>query len=172
MKRITKGAFKVLLLIGILFNVLACTGAKYTLKGGKIPGMTFSIENFENTAPLGNPNLSIVVQDLLRERLLRESGLKYVPSDGDAHFTGVIVNYAITPVLGTGAQTVNLNRLTITLKVTYANKVENKNDFERTFSDFDDFDSSEDINAKEEELIKTIGTKLVNQIFNQVLVDW
>ncbi len=166
-----KNTFKILSLLLVLF-LTACTGAKYTLQGGKIPGTSFSIENFENNAPLGNPNLNIVVQDLLRERLVRETSLKYVPSDGDAEFTGVVTNYTITPVLGTGAETVSLNRLTITLKVTYSNKIDNKNDFEKSFSDFDDFNSSDDISAKEEELIKSIGTKLVNQVFSQVLVDW
>jgi hypothetical protein len=156
----------------VFISLSGCTGARYTLKGGKIPGISFSIENFENIAPLGNPNLNIVVQDLLRARLLRETSLKYIPSDGDAHFTGTITNYTITPVLGTGSETVNLNRLTITLKVSYANKIDNKNDFEKTFSDFDDFNSSDDINAMEEVLIKKIGDKLVNQVFNQVLVDW
>ena len=152
--------------------MMGCAGIEYTMKGGKVPGTTFSIENFENAAPLGNPNLNIMVQDVLRERLLRETGLKYKPSDGDAHFTGTITNYTITPVLGTGESTANLNRLTISLAVTYSNKVDDKNDFSRTFTDFDDFESSEDISAKEEELIKTIGDKLVTQIFNEVLVDW
>ena len=158
-------------LASIIF-MMGCAGIEYTMKGGKVPGTTFSIENFENAAPLGNPNLNIMVQDVLRERLLRETGLKYKPSDGDAHFTGTITNYTITPVLGTGESTANLNRLTISLAVTYSNKVDDKNDFSRTFTDFDDFESSEDISAKEEELIKTIGDKLVTQIFNEVLVDW
>ncbi|MFT6716517.1 MAG: hypothetical protein ACJA0Q_001159 [Saprospiraceae bacterium] len=142
------------------------------MEGGKIPGETFSIENFENTAPLGSPAISIWVQDLLRDRLLKETRLKYLPEDGDAHFTGTIVSYTITPVLGTGSTTADQNRLTISLKVTYSNEVNEKNDFTKTFTDYNDFNSSEDISSKEEELIETIGNKLVSQIFNEVLVDW
>lgn len=157
----------------LLLFTFGCRGIQYTFKGGTIPGETFSIENFENVAPLGNPNLGIWVQDLLRDRLLRETNLKYVPENGDANFTGVIAGYKITPVLGTGeSATADLNRLTITLKVTYSNGVNDKNDFEKSFSDFDDFLSTEDISSKEEELVETIGNKLVNQIFNQVLIDW
>ena len=65
----------------ILSLVLFSTSCRvqYTLKGGTIPGKTFSIDNFENIAPLGNPSLSIWVQDLLRDRLLKETNLKYVP---------------------------------------------------------------------------------------------
>lgn len=167
-----KNYLKIIPLAVLVFSLAACTGARYTMKGGKVPGTSFSIENFENIAPLGNPNLSIAIQDLLRARVLRETSLKYVPSEGDAHFIGTITNYTITPVLGTGAETVSLNRLSITLKVSYLNKVDDKNDFDKSFTDFDDFNSSEDINTMEEELIKKIGAKLVDQVFNQVLVDW
>lgn len=156
----------------ILTALSACVGIGYTMKGGKIPGDSFSIESFENNAPLGNPNLNIIVQDLLRDRLVKETDLKSVANDGDANFTGTITNYTITPVVGTGAATVNLNRLTISLSITYSNAVNPKNDFTKTFTDFDDFDSSEDISIQEEALIETIGNKLVNQIFNQVLIDW
>ncbi len=150
----------------------SCIGFGYTLEGGTIPAKSFSIENFDNIAPLGNPALSISVQDLLRDRLLKETSLKSVSSDGDVNFIGTVVNYTITPVVGTGSSTVSLNRLTISLQITYSNKVDDKNDFVKTFTDFDDFDSSSDITSEEDELIQSIGAKLVNQIFNQVLIDW
>ena len=161
-----------LFLFFVTISLSACLGIGYTLKGGTIPGTTFSIENFENNALLGNPNLNIMVQDLLRDRLLKETNLKSVSVDGDANFTGTITNYTITPVVGTGEATVSLNRVTISLMVSYTNSINGKNDFTQTFTDFDDFDSSLDIASEEEELIKTIGDKLVNQIFNQVLIDW
>jgi len=169
---IKKTTFTSLLLACIIYISYSCTGFQYTLKGGQIPGKTFSIENFENVAPLGSPAISIWVQDLLRNRLLKETSLKYKPEEGDANFTGTIVSYSISPVLGTGSTTVDLNRLTIGLKVSYSNGVNDKNDFTKTFTNYDDFKSSEDISVKEEELIKSIGNKLVSEIFNEVLVDW
>lgn len=156
----------------LTFLNISCTGFKYTLKGGTIPGKTFSIENFENRAPLGDPALNIWVQELLRDRLLKETNLKYLPEDGDANFTGTITGYTISPVVGTGQATADLNRLTITLNVSYENTVNDKNNFKKSFTDFSDFESSQDISAVEEELIETIGNKLVDQIFNQVLIDW
>lgn len=169
---IKKTTLTSLLIVCVLYVSNSCTGFQYTLKGGKIPGKTFSIENFENIAPLGSPTISIWVQDLLRDRLLKESSLKYKSEDGDAHFTGTITSYAITPVLGTGGVTVDDNRLTISLKVDYSNGVNEKNDFTKTFNDYADFKSSEDISLKEEELIETIGKRLVDKIFNEVLIDW
>lgn len=156
----------------VLFISTSCTGFQYTLKGGKIPGSTFSIENFENIAPLGSPSISIWVQDLLRDRLLKETSLKYKSEDGDANFVGTIVSYRISPELGTGDNIVDLNRLTISLKVVYSNGVDEKNDFTKTFTAYDQFKSDEDISLKEEELIETIGEDLVSQIFNEVLIDW
>lgn len=150
----------------------SCTGFSYKFTGGTVKGETFSIENFENIAPLGSPSITIWIQDLLRDRLLKETSLKYKAEDGDAQFSGTIVSYSIAPVVGTGSTTADLNRLTISLKVTYSNSVDEKNDFTKTFTDYDDFKSSEDISTKEEELIETIGNKLVSQVFNEVLSDW
>jgi hypothetical protein len=169
-----KTQYKTLLFFaGVICLISSCDVFKYSMEGGEIPGETFSIENFENTAPLGNPAVSIWVQDLLRNRLLKETKLKYKPEDGDAHFTGTISSYSITPVVGTTAgATVDLNRLTISLKVSYTNGVDEKNDFSKTFTDYYEYDSSEDISTKEQELIELIGEKLIAQVFNDVLVDW
>ena len=162
--------FSLLILLSCTFS--GCTGFSYSLKGGSVPGKTFSIDNFENIAPLGSPGISIWIQDLLRDRLIKETSLKYVPENGDAHFQGTIVSYTISPVLGTGGTTVDLNRLTVGLKVTYTNSVDEKNDFAETFTNFDDFKSSEDISTQEEELISSIGNQIVNKVFNKVLADW
>jgi len=168
-----KTQLKSLLFIGIMFLTGSCTTFNYSMEGGNIPGKTFSIENFENIAPLGSPAVSIWIQDLLRDRLLKETNLKYEPEDGDAHFTGTVSSYSITPVVGTTVgETVDLNRLTISLKVSYSNGVDEKNDFSKTFTDYYEYDSSEDIASKEQELIELIGEKLIAQVFNDVLVNW
>ena len=160
----------------LLFIALACIviGCKvsYSFRGGEIPGQTFSIESFTNTATLVNPNLAIVMQDELQERFTNESNLKYTDGVGEAHFQGVITKYAITPVQGTGTETVALNRLTISVKITYSNSENDSQDFDKTFSSFDDFESTQDFSSIEDELMKTISEKLVALIYNETLMEW
>ena len=162
---------KKLLIIAISFVALACK-VTYSFRGGQIPGQTFSIESFTNTATLVNPNLAIVIQDELQEKFSNESNLKYTDGIGDAHFTGSIINYSITPVQGTGAETVALNRLTIKIKVSYANSENNNQDFDQTFEMYDDFESTDDFSTVEDKLMKSISEKLIDQIYQKTMTEW
>lgn len=155
------------------FLLISCAGIpKYSFRGGEIPGQTFSIESFTNTAALVNPNLAIVMQDELQKKFTNESNLKYTDEKGDAHFKGVITAYTITPVQGTGNETVALNRLKISIKVTYTNTENSDQDFNKLFEFFDDFESTKDFSSIEDELMKTISEKIVDQIFNNTLMEW
>lgn len=150
-----------------------CAGVpKYSFSGGDIPGESFSINNFPNNAQIVNPNLSIELQESFRKKFTSESNLKFVEANGDAHFEGEITGYSISPVQATGDQIAALSRLTIRLHVKYSNSTNPANDFDKTFSDYADFESSEDFNSIEDELVEEILKKLIDQIFNQVLIDW
>ena len=161
-----------LLIIAISIIISGCAGVSYSFRGGEIPGKTFSIESFTNTASIVNPNLAIVLQDELQERFTNESNLKYTDGTGDAHFQGMITSYKITPVQGTGSETVALNRLTITVKITYVNSVDGQQDFDKTFTSYDDFESTEDFASVEDDLTTKISKKLVALVYNETLKEW
>lgn len=163
---------KNIFLITLSVIILTACKVSYSFRGGEIPGETFSVESFTNAASIVNPDLVIVLQDELQQRFTNESNLKYSDSEGDAHFEGMITNYSITPVQGTGDETVALNRLTISFKVTYTNKVNGGQDFDKTFTNYEDFEAAEDFSSVEQELIKKISQNLVDLVYNQVLVDW
>lgn len=160
-----------LLIILVSLIALSCK-VSYSFRGGQIPGETFAIESFTNTATLVNPNLAIVMQDELQERFTNESNLKYTDGIGDAQFKGVITNYRITPVQGTGDETVALNRLTITVKITYVNSTDGSQDFDKSFTSYDDFESTEDFSSIEDALMETISEKLVALVYNETLMEW
>lgn len=160
-----------ILIITLSLIALSCK-VSYSFRGGQIPGKTFGIESFTNTASLINPNLAIVIQDELQERFTNESNLKYTDGIGDAQFKGVITKYRITPVQGTGDETVALNRLTISVKITYANSTDDSQDFKKAFESYDDFESTEDFSSIENDLMETISEKLVALIYNETLMEW
>ena len=160
-----------IIIILVALIAVSCK-VSYSFRGGTIPGQTFSIESFTNVATLVNPNLAIVMQDELQERFTNESNLKYTDGTGDAIFTGVIMKYNISPVQGTGNETVALNRLTISVKVTYTNSVDNSQDFDKEFTSYDDFESTEDFASIEDQLMETISEKLVALVYNETLMEW
>lgn len=161
-------------LIIIAFLLLySCAGIpKYSFGSGQIPGQTFSIESFTNVASLINPNLAIVMQNNLQEKFANESNLKYTDGTGDASFKGIITKYSITPVEGTGAETVDLNRLKIGIKVTYTNSVNNSQNFDENIEFFEDFESSEDFSSIEQELMESISEKLIDEIYQKTMTEW
>jgi hypothetical protein len=167
---------KVVLRYFIVFlslNFLAsCVGAGYTFKGGIIPGKTFSMNAFPNNASIINPSLSYLTVDALRQKILSESSLKYSEFDGDAHFEGTITGYAIMPIQATGNQISAQSRLTISIQVVYTNLANDKINYNKTFTDFDDFDNSVDFVSVETQLVEKILKKLVDQIYNAAMEDW
>ena len=162
---------KNLLLILVTIVALGCK-VSYSFRGGEIPGQTFSIESITNTASLVNPNLAIVLQDALQEKFTNESNLKYTNGIGDAQFTGVITRYTITPEQGTGSDIVALNRLTISIKITYTNSENGDQDFNKTFESYDNFKATEDSSSIEDELMESISKKLVDLVYNETLMEW
>lgn len=162
-----------LIIIAISIITLGCK-ISYSFRGGEIPGETFSIESFINSPSLSmvNPNLSIVLQDELQERFTNESNLKYTDSKGDAVFQGEITKYAISPVQGTGNETVSLNRLTISVKIIYENEADSSQNFNKPFTSYDDFESTQDFASIEQELMESISEKLVALVYNEALKEW
>jgi hypothetical protein len=153
--------------------IYSCAGIpKYSFGEGEIPGQTFSIESFTNVASLINPNLAIVMQNSLQEKFANESNLKYTDGIGDAIFKGIITIYSITPVQGTGAETVALNRLKIGIKVTYTNSVNDSQNFDETIEFFDDFESAKDFSSIEDDLMESISEKLIDEIYQRTMTKW
>ena len=111
----------------------------------------------------------------IHERFTNESNLKYTDREQEQNhvtFAGTINRYEISPVQGTGDVTVALNRLTISVKVIYINTKDPSLDFEKEFSSYDDFESSEDFASVEDDLMKIISEKLVALVYNETIVDW
>lgn len=156
----------------VIAQLTSCVGAGYTFKGGIIPGKTFSMNAFPNNASIINPSLSFLTVDALRQKILSESSLKFTESDGDAHFEGTITGYAITPIQATGNRISAQSRLTISVQVVYTNLANDKINYNKTFSDFDDFDNTVDFASVESQLVDKILKKLVDQIYNAAMEDW
>jgi len=156
-----------------LFVMNSC-GVKYGFTGGSIPeGMkTVNIQYFENIAPLVYPTLSQNFTEALKERIRNQSRLSQVNQDGDATFEGFITEYSISPAaVEAGTDRAAMNRLTITIKVTYHNKINPKDDFEQPFTGFKEFAGNLQ-SAQEETLGKEIIQMLTEDIYNKAFANW
>ncbi len=166
---------KYLLLLLATVSVHSC-GIKYGFTGGSIPeGMkTYTVEFFENTAPIVSPTLSQTFTEALKERIRSQSSLSQVTTDGDAIFEGRITGYSIAPAaVEAGTDRAALNRLSITVNVKYTNTIKPEDNFEQLFTRFKDFSSAGgSIPAQEEALIRDINQMLTEDIYNRAFANW
>ena len=145
----------------------------YSFSGASIPAeaKTISVDYFPNHAQLVNPLLSNNLTNALRDAMTNQTTLDMVESGGDLSFEGEITDYKTMPVAITG-QTAAMNRLTITVRVRFSNRIDDTKDFEQTFSRYEDYPSDQDLNSVQESLTTTIVDQLVEDIFNKALVNW
>ena len=148
---------------------------KYSLSGASIPpdARTFSVAYFPNNATMVAPILSSTLTDALVDMSTRRTRLMQVEEGGDFAFEGEITGYTSTTASVSGSsETALLNRLTITVNVRFTNAVDESMSWKKTFSAFEDFDSSKLLNEIEGELIPQIVDKLVTDIFQASAANW
>ena len=160
--------------ITVLALVFVCHSCGiYSFSGASIPAeaKTVSVDYFPNHAQLVNPLLSNDLTNALRDAMTNQTTLDMVETGGDLAFEGEITDYKTMPVAITG-QTAAMNRLTITVRVRFSNRIDETKDFEQSFSRYEDYPSDQDLTAVQESLTATIVDQLVEDIFNKALVNW
>jgi hypothetical protein len=135
---------------------------------------TISIQYFSNNASQVMPTLSRVFTDALKDYFTSQTNLILVDRNGDLNIEGAITGYTpVQPIAIQGNETAAMNRMTITVSVSFTNRKNEKQNFEnKTFSNYGDYDSKLNLAAVQDQLIKEINDKLVQDIFKQTVVNW
>ncbi|MBN2237060.1 MAG: LptE family protein [Bacteroidales bacterium] len=166
---------KIKLLFFILFSTsLLSSCITYSFTGASIPpsAKTISISYFENNADFINPTLSETLTSALKDRFTSQSSLTLIPSGGDLQFEGQITNYKTSPQAIQGDDFAALTRLTVTVKIKFTNLIEPENNFETSFTAYEDYNSELDLVTVQDGLIETIKEMLIDDIFNKAVVNW
>ncbi len=170
MKRFSPGT------AGLLLScILIMSGCKiYTFSGASIdPAVqTVSIAYFPNNAPLVAPILSSTLTDALKDRFAQQTRLTEVREGGDLNFEGEIIGYTSTPAQISGDEVAVMNRLTITVQVRFTNSVQPQYNYKKSFTAFQDYNSSSMLQDVEPTLIPEIVEQLVEDIFNAAVSNW
>ena len=147
---------------------------KYSLSGASIPpdAKTFSVAYFPNNATMVSPILSSTLTDALVDIFSRRTRLQQVEEGGDFAFEGEITNYTSTTSSVSSDDYALLNRLTITVKVRFTNAIDETMSFNKTFTAYEDYDSTQLLTEVEGTLIPEIVDKLVTDIFMESASNW
>lgn len=167
---------KKLLYISILSlaSLLIITCSAYSFTGGNTgDAKTIQIDFFPNQAPLVEPALTQRFTNDLQDLFTRQTNLTLTNSNGDLHFSGEITDFRVTPMSGTSDQTAAQNRLTVSINVRFVNKLIEKDNFEKTFSFYSDYDANAQLTgAVLENALDEIVERITQDIFNASVAKW
>ncbi|MEI7663142.1 MAG: LptE family protein [Bacteroidota bacterium] len=165
---------RLLPLLAMTLLLASSCRVSYSFTGASIsPSVkTVTIPYFTNNAGLVVPTLSRTVTDALRDYFTGQTNLVQVDRGGDLLLEGSIAQYVVQPVAIQGNETAAMNRLTITVNVKFTNKTDIKQNWESSFSRYQDYASSYNLQSVQEGLIKDIADQLVQDIFNKAVVNW
>lgn len=108
----------------------------------------------------------------ITDEYAQKTKLEVLKRNGDMQLSGEIVEYTQTNKAisadGFSAQT----QLKISINVRFTNNSNHDEDFERRFSATTEYDSSQQLNAVQEELVQQMIDDIVDQIFNATVANW
>ena len=166
---------KSILISLLLMLLLAGCHVKYSLNGASIDYTkikTVSITDFQNLAPTVYPPLAQRFTEDLKDRFQRQTRLRDVPTNGDLSIEGEIVGYDLSAEAVQENAFAAKTRLTLRINVRFTNKVNEEEDFEREFTSFGTFDSSQMFVDVQDQLCEELTKDIINQIFNATVENW
>ncbi len=161
-----------------------CTGCgvgiKYSMSGTTTTATTISITEFYNNTDLGQANIGQTFTNQLKDYFIQNSNLSVVAENGELQLDGEISNFTLTPIAPvanstnpTALTTASSQRLTITVKASYVNTLDESMSFtDKTFSFYKDFPNEQNLTDVSEQYTRQIFERIVNDIFNASVANW
>ena len=158
----------------LLVAAAAVSCGIYSFTGTNIQSdvKTISIPFVEYKALRVNPSLSNDLTEALQDKFRKLTSLEQVDEDGDLELLCEVTGYDMKPQAVTANEVAAQNRLTVTVKIEFTNRKYPEDDVSQSFSAYEDYDSSNSLDAVEAGLCETIIEKLVEDIFNATVAQW
>ena len=83
-----------------------------------------------------------------------------------------VTDYKVEAKAITAGEVAAQTRLTVTVKIEFTSRKYPEDDVSQSFSAYEEFDSSNSLDAVEATLCETIVEKLVEDIFNATVAQW
>lgn len=154
--------------------IIFCVSGCYSLKGYSIDQNveTYYVGNFKVLASNAPATIAQTFAESLKDKISRESRLKYSDEAPHLEFNGSIQSFNVSAVAPQPGERTAFNRLTINVSVDYTNNLNPADKWTKTFSHFEDFPSEQNLSAVQEDLITIIFNQILEDIFNQAFNNW
>ena len=176
-----QGIMQFLFLVSLFFVLSSCK-ISYGFKGITIPlnAKTISVATFQNQADLTAPVEPQLLSQKLRDAVSSQTNLGLLKQGGDLRFEECrITNYVsapqsiAAPASSTAQDLAALNRLTVTIRINFVNKLdETKNFTDKEFTRYYDYPSTQNLTQVEPAALDQINRQLTEDIFNAAFNNW
>ena len=162
-----------LLLTAFVLFLVSCH-VSYKTRDISIPPeiKTARVSLFENKARYFNAQLSPQITDKLRQKINNQTRLTLVQNDNaDYDIGGQITGYDVT-TSGISQQQASTNRLIVSVRLVFKNRLDATKNFETTVSRNFDFSANLSLDQAQTQLTPSIVQNMVDEIFNKIFSNW
>lgn len=152
---------------------LSLTGC-YSFRGVTISPetKTFSVSLFTNNAQAAPPTLAQNFTERLKDKIRNNTRLSLVNADNaDLAFVGQVVGYEVMAIAPQPGQVAQTNQLKIAINVELTDSKNEKGSWKQVFTFQADFPGTTQLLTVQEQLIKTINDKILEDIFNKAFTE-
>lgn len=162
--------------LSLFLSLMLCLQGCYSFTGATLPPhiKTVAVPPFDEQSGAGVAQLGAEFTEKLIDAIEAQSSLNIESDIGraDALVEGAIVSFSDEPSqIGSETERAITNRITIVVRATFTDRIQNKAFFTRTsFNGFDDYNIG-DFAAKEQ-AIETAVDQIVDDLFNRMISNW
>lgn len=145
-----------------------------SFKGVNIPleMKTYYVVHTEIQALNAPPEIAQLFSEALRKTIREQSKLVSNDEEPDVMFTPSIRRYSVNAVSPEAGNSTAFNRLTVDVSINYENFLDESKNFTKSFSAFEDFESSTSLQSVEFDLVEDIFIDITERVFNDTYSDW
>lgn len=161
----------ILLVSSLLFNFGCCT---YSFTGSSVPEhlKSISIPISEDRSGAGIPNLRESLTEELVNKFIDDNSLQVSDRSGsDALLECTITSVTDAPTIVSAGENVSFRRITVKVNVTYKDMVKRKTVFDKSFSNYGDYEPGGTESKREDAIIQAIDN-ITEDILLAVVSGW
>lgn len=146
---------------------------KFGTKDVSIPAevKTFSLDLFANRASIVNPQLAPRLTEAFRQKVINQTRLRPLATNGDFAISGYISSYSVT-TSGISNGVAGNNRLNVGFHVILKDNIVDKRSFEADVTRSFDFNANTNLRDAEIALLSEITRTLSDEVFNKIFSNW
>ena len=146
----------------------------YSFKGITIPPSVknYYVDQVKLVALDAPADISNTFRETLRRKVREQSNLVWNETDPNIEFLCTISDFRITTEAAGEGTTVDLNKLSIAVKVEYINHKDEDDTWNRTFNYGIPFDPNVDFRSIQDDYIADIFDQITEQVINEAFAQW